>query len=81
MQNICQLLTERNTSKAQQYANRYVRHQTDNKSSEAQPGVTIGGLSYIPGKSTPLLLCNSATMRLMANSENVDSLPECDGIG
>jgi hypothetical protein len=39
------------------------------------------GSPYIPGKSTPLRLCNSATMRLMANSENVDSLPESDGIG
>jgi hypothetical protein len=26
--------------------------------------------SYIPGKSTPLLLCKIATTRLMANSED-----------
>ena len=41
----------------------------------------LAGSPCIPGKSTPLRLRNSATMRLMANSENVDSLPECDGIG
>jgi hypothetical protein len=65
----------------QKYANRYVCHPTDNKSSGAQSSITIGGLSLHPGKSTPLLLCNSAAVRFMANSENVDSLPECDGIG
>src|ERR1700681_4909022 len=40
----------------------------------------LAGSPCPPGKSTPLLLRNSATMRLLANSENVDSLPECDGI-
>jgi hypothetical protein len=36
----------------------------------------VGSLSYIPGKSTLLVLFNAARVRLMANSENVGSLPD-----
>jgi hypothetical protein len=64
----------------EKYANRYVCHLTDNKSSGVQSSLAIGGLSVHPGKSTPLLLYETATKRLMPNSENVDSLSECDGI-
>jgi hypothetical protein len=45
-----------------------------------QSSLAIGELSLHPGKSTPLLLYKAATKRLMPNSEDVDSLSECDGI-
>jgi hypothetical protein len=57
----------------------YVRYRTDNNPIGAQSRTTMGWLSCIPEKSTPPLLCKSLTMRLMANSENVDSLSACDG--
>jgi hypothetical protein len=34
----------------------YVRYRTDNNSTGAQPRTTMGWLSCIPEKSTPLLL-------------------------
>jgi hypothetical protein len=42
----------------------------------AQDVVTMRWLSYVPGKSTLLLLFKASRVRLMANSESVGSLPD-----